>query len=514
MVEQVKYFLCLLFLSSTAFAASFNWPPIGAGSVTSVGLSLPNIFSVSGSPVTGSGTISASLASQSANTTLVAPNGSSGTPTFRLLVPADIPNLSQPTKTLYVDNQRTDSYTADGTILRPFKTIQAGINQVATNADNATFPYLISISAGDYPENLTFNNANLFDITLDGHEAVVLNPATGTSVDSSSNNMQMTNVGFVGITFAATSGNDINIVGATTGGSFLNSDGYLQDCNVFGTLVIKNAVAFDMQDTHLLNNLTIENLVTGSMRGGQASGGTQVINTIPGNNQPAGFSSTGFSFDYLVTADDLTCGAGSLCSYRMASRIGAPGGTITANGEVRAYSSFFRSNVVVNSGGTLSLRGSMLAGTITNNSGTLAEAGYHYKVLVNGATDLSNLFLSVNNGHMGSKQTTAPTATVNANAGTSATCAVSHATDTAGLITLVTGTVGTPATGVQCTVNFNMAYNVAPICSLTPANTSAGINPVQEYVGTVTTSTLPFAFNVAGGTSTTYLYNYQCIETQ
>lgn len=61
--------------------------------VSSVGLSLPSIFTVTGSPVTTSGTITGTLASQTANHVFAAPNGSSGTPTFRTLVAADIPSL-------------------------------------------------------------------------------------------------------------------------------------------------------------------------------------------------------------------------------------------------------------------------------------------------------------------------------------------------------------------------------------------------------------------------------------
>jgi hypothetical protein len=64
------------------------------GTVTSVGLSLPSIFTVSGSPVTSSGTLTATLASETANYVFAAPNGSAGTPTFRALVSADIPALS------------------------------------------------------------------------------------------------------------------------------------------------------------------------------------------------------------------------------------------------------------------------------------------------------------------------------------------------------------------------------------------------------------------------------------
>lgn len=63
----------------------------GGGTVTSVALSLPSIFSVSGSPVTTTGTLSATLASQTANAIFAAPNGSAGAPTFRSLVSSDIP---------------------------------------------------------------------------------------------------------------------------------------------------------------------------------------------------------------------------------------------------------------------------------------------------------------------------------------------------------------------------------------------------------------------------------------
>lgn len=67
----------------------------GAGTVTSVGLSLPNIFTVSGSPVTTSGTLSATLASQTQNHVFAAPgSGGNGSPAFRALVAGDIPDLS------------------------------------------------------------------------------------------------------------------------------------------------------------------------------------------------------------------------------------------------------------------------------------------------------------------------------------------------------------------------------------------------------------------------------------
>lgn len=67
----------------------------GTGTVTSVGLALPvPLFSVSGSPVTGAGTLSASLKTQTANFIWAGPtSGAAAAPTFRRLTAADIPNV-------------------------------------------------------------------------------------------------------------------------------------------------------------------------------------------------------------------------------------------------------------------------------------------------------------------------------------------------------------------------------------------------------------------------------------
>lgn len=66
----------------------------GSGTVTSVGLNLPGEFNISGSPVTTNGTLTGAWASQAANKVFAAPDGSSGTPVFRLLVATDIPALA------------------------------------------------------------------------------------------------------------------------------------------------------------------------------------------------------------------------------------------------------------------------------------------------------------------------------------------------------------------------------------------------------------------------------------
>lgn len=85
---------------------SFEWPPEGSGSggsgtVTSIAIAVPSILTVSGSPITTSGTITLGLATELANTVFAGPSsGSPAVPTFRALVAADIPTLPYISTTL------------------------------------------------------------------------------------------------------------------------------------------------------------------------------------------------------------------------------------------------------------------------------------------------------------------------------------------------------------------------------------------------------------------------------
>lgn len=71
------------------------------GTVTSVAMTGDNVIyntSVTGSPITSSGTLVPSLKTQTANTVLAGPaTGSAATPTFRAIVAADVPTLNQNT---------------------------------------------------------------------------------------------------------------------------------------------------------------------------------------------------------------------------------------------------------------------------------------------------------------------------------------------------------------------------------------------------------------------------------
>lgn len=129
----------------------------GAGTVTSVALSAPVEFSVSGSPVTTSGTITISKANQSANTVYAGPaSGSAAAPTFRALVVNDLPkgfNITNISDANY-SISATDDFiifsnviTANRTITLPTAATNTGrVLHLITLEMNATFFYSTSPS--------------------------------------------------------------------------------------------------------------------------------------------------------------------------------------------------------------------------------------------------------------------------------------------------------------------------------------------------------------------------------
>lgn len=80
-------------LTSNGASADPTYQTPAASGVTSVGLSLPAIITVSGSPVTTTGTLTGTLATQTANTVWAGPTtGAAAAPTFRPMVTADMPS--------------------------------------------------------------------------------------------------------------------------------------------------------------------------------------------------------------------------------------------------------------------------------------------------------------------------------------------------------------------------------------------------------------------------------------
>jgi hypothetical protein len=142
------------------------------GTVTSVGLTdATGLFNISGSPVTSSGSLAlASLQSKPANTVFAAPDGAPGAPTFRLLVPADVPTLNQNTTGNAATVTTNANLTGDVTSVGNVTTIPAAsiTNSMIANPDVAN---LSGTNTGDVslaPVGVTpnANAATLFNQVL------------------------------------------------------------------------------------------------------------------------------------------------------------------------------------------------------------------------------------------------------------------------------------------------------------------------------------------------------------
>lgn len=138
------------------------------GTVTSVGLSLPSIFTVTVSPITSSGSLTAVLASETANTFFAAPNGSSGTPTFRSIVSADVPTLNQNTTGTASNITATSNSTLTtlSSLSLPGSQVTGNITGNAANitaTSNSTLTTLSSLSlpGSQVTGNISGNAANV-----------------------------------------------------------------------------------------------------------------------------------------------------------------------------------------------------------------------------------------------------------------------------------------------------------------------------------------------------------------
>lgn len=172
---------------------TWQTPSAGAGTVSSVGLSLPSIFTVTNSPVTGTGTLTGTLASQTAGLVFASPTGSSGVPTFRALAASDVPLLNQnttgsaatATTAVTVTGATQTAITSVGTLtgLTVSAPINGSITGTAAIASNTTVTDDLTTTSTVYPTWVTSNTGNLPQKVTSSRLSFV--PSTGALVATS-----------------------------------------------------------------------------------------------------------------------------------------------------------------------------------------------------------------------------------------------------------------------------------------------------------------------------------------
>lgn len=180
-VMTVQYeSITLMPMSTGGYSANFS--EVSFGTVTSVALALPNIFTTSGSPVTTSGTLTGSLATQLPN--LVWASSSSGAtaaPTFRAIVNADLPGtattgisftsynggtISTGTVTPVASNSNYQYYINNGAHTLATPSTDTAINILVTNAGSAGTITFSGYTVGTTGDSMTTTNGNKFLISI------------------------------------------------------------------------------------------------------------------------------------------------------------------------------------------------------------------------------------------------------------------------------------------------------------------------------------------------------------
>jgi len=114
-----------------------KWATPTTGTVTSVAITGPSIITWSGSPITGAGTFTGTLANQSANLVLAGPaSGGAAAPTFRQIVAADVANQTA--------NTFLSGPTSGGAAAPTFRQIVAADVGLTTKGDVLTFSTVLA----------------------------------------------------------------------------------------------------------------------------------------------------------------------------------------------------------------------------------------------------------------------------------------------------------------------------------------------------------------------------------
>lgn len=313
----------------------------GSGTVTSVALSAPaSILSVSGSPITGAGTLTLSLATQTANLVWAGPaSGGAATPTFRALVSADIPtsllnitgSIRKPSFIQMATQgsapglaaANTVNFYFDSGLLPKFEDSGGSIRVIGGSQGNAGNVQL-SAGAGTIPTfdgNLTYNGTFLSAVAF-------MTASNNFSVNS---NGDITGATFNGNATGTISGPISNSVGASFGVGDINGG------SQFDTAGNLNAYNFSINTTGLISATSFNNT---------AGAGGFGFSVDTGGNLSATnstFSGTVFNYPNLGAAGTIAQFDGSnnlIGSNSIVAPLALPGitnGTDAAAGYVGEY---------------------------------------------------------------------------------------------------------------------------------------------------------------------------------
>lgn len=323
----------------------------GGGTVTSVGLSLPvSVFTVTGSPVTNSGTLTGSFTTQSANTVFAGPaSGSATAPTFRLLVAADIPNLSS----VYVPQSEVGSVNGvaslDGTGHIPLSQLPPSLIEYQGTWNASTNTPTLSNASGP------FNVSGFFFIV-----------STGGTVNFGAGNITFNAGDWVlyngSIWERAVQSNIVQSVNGQIGVVTVNAINQLTGDGTAGPATGSQSEVFTLATVVSAGTST---KVTYNAKGLITSGTTLSSGDIPNNAA----NTTGTASNITATSNSTLT---SLSALTSASSLVILGSQVSGNISGNATNITATSNSTLTTLSSLSLPGTQVTGNIAGSAGSVS----------------------------------------------------------------------------------------------------------------------------------------------
>lgn len=290
--------------------------------------------------------------------------------------------IPPPTKTLFVDGNRTDTYSADGSLLKPFKTIMGAVNQIITNNDNLQISYLVQVSPCVYDETVDLSDPSLRNLTFVGFGAqigVQTHPAT--TLVRAVNNDNLLNCLFFGFTFLSGSGapHAFEFSSTTDGTNFASGHIAISfyDCDMLSNsdFYINNCGGVSWDRCYITMNVNVTNCILALMKGTSFNQGPS-FNVVTNNSapKPSGFVASQIQCQNSTCLATVTIDSGSSFIAAMGSRIR---NTVTVNGTFTSRMTHTSGSIIVNSGGVYKEDGGAgHTGSLTlNGTGSYQQTG-------------------------------------------------------------------------------------------------------------------------------------------
>lgn len=202
-----------------------------------------------------------------------------------------------------------------------------------------------------------------------------------------------------------------------------------------------------------------------------------------------------------ANANDMVISAGD-------SDTGSPGNVVLKPGTGTTTSSI---NLVDSTGNPSDTNINTNTFNTNNPGGVTLNSGSTVTVISPSSVNIQSPITRID-GHLVGNGS-APSPAVQAAAGTGGTCAVSvntNSTDLSGDLQVTTGTIGL-STGAVCIVTFSSAYTNPPSCIFTAQDANAALATSSVYMNS-TSNDFTINARVALGITTTYTWNYHCIQ--